>query len=55
MLVKANQPDRYAAIHRRFPEPPAAPADHRARVTTRHNGHGRLEWRRLARSTVLRA
>jgi predicted transposase YbfD/YdcC len=55
MLVKANQPDRYAAIHRRFTEPPpAAPADHRALVTTRHNGHGRLEWRRLERSTALR-
>jgi len=54
MVVKANQPDLYAAIVELFAAPPVADAaDARERVTTLDKGHGRLETRTLERSAAL--
>ena len=54
MVVKANQPELYAAIDMWFQEPLLpAPEDHYQRTTTTEKGHGRLETRTLERSCAL--
>ena len=52
MLVKANQPDLYAALASWFAEPGWTEAEQVARVTTCSKGHGRQEWRTLERRTA---
>ena len=54
MVVKANQPERLAAITTLFTQPPTPlVADAADEVTTCDKGHGRLELRTLARSAAL--
>jgi predicted transposase YbfD/YdcC len=54
MVVKANQPELYAAIDCLFTEPLVPePADRAEIATTCDKGHGRLEVRTLERSAAL--
>jgi predicted transposase YbfD/YdcC len=56
MVVKANQPELYAAIALLFDQPPWTRQEQVAeyqQVTTRSRGHGRREQRRLECSTAL--
>ncbi len=56
MVVKANQPELYAAIAQLFTEPPLPQAgDCLDQTTTCDKGHGRLELRTLERSAALNA
>jgi predicted transposase YbfD/YdcC len=54
MLVKENQPELHAALHRLFTEPPPPlPSDCAEVYTATEKGHGRVETRTLERSAAL--
>ena len=54
MLVKEHQPERHAALHRPFTEPPPPLASDCAEVyTATEQGHGRVETRTPERSAAL--
>ncbi len=54
MVVKENQPELHAALHRLFTEPPPPlPSDCAEVYTATEKGHGRLETRTLERSAAL--
>ena len=54
MVVKENQPELHAALHRLFTEPPPPlPSDCAETYTATEKGHGRVETRTLERSAAL--
>jgi predicted transposase YbfD/YdcC len=54
MVVKENQPELHAALHRLFTEPPPPlPGDCAEVYTATEKGHGRVETRTLERSAAL--